>query len=567
MVTRRQLFASCSLPLVAVTASCSSSNGATGGPYYVSGSSGSDARGDGTRAEPWATLEPVNDLTLGPGTTVSLEGGHTYDGPLEVAHARGGDDLATPEEPITFTSYGDDRATINVAAGPAFDGQNLRGVRIEDLHFAGPGPEAADSSGIRLVADEPVSGSQSPSHVVIDRVEVDGFADGIFVAGDDAHGYQELRIRRVEAHDNGNGIVILGDTHGTHQDVRIERCHVHHNPGRTDSESHTGNGILVNGVTDGLVEHCVAHDNGDPGWGNIGIWCYGAKRVVIQLCESYDNRSSTAQDGGGFDIDGGAVDCVIQYCYSHGNDGAGYLWAQYEGASDQYGPIEGCVMRYNISENDARANAYGAMTFWGATEADYIDESVAYNNTLYMDGTPDGPQAAVGILNDNLRNVTLRNNLLVTAGDAVAIRDEEGASADEIRFQNNGYHTTDEPAIEWSGSAFDSVDAWLEEHSEQERVDGDRSETVGDPRLAEPGGGGRIFDGVIRYFDVTSLAAYELTDDSPMIDAGLDPDAQFDTEYEAPSAHERASVDFRGTPVPHGEGYDIGACEYRGREG
>jgi len=62
------------------------------------------------------------------------------------------------------------------------------------------------------------------------------------------------------------------------------------------------------------------------------IWAYQSDRVTIQFCISHHNRS-TAEDGGGFDLDGGMTNSVVQYNYSHDNFGTGYLICQYEGAA------------------------------------------------------------------------------------------------------------------------------------------------------------------------------------------------------------------------------------------
>ncbi|MFP8952150.1 right-handed parallel beta-helix repeat-containing protein [Natrialbaceae archaeon A-arb3/5] len=558
---RRHLLAAGSVAFLLVKGGCTSPNGTGQVRYYISGETGSDTHGNGTKDDPWRTLEPITDRSLGSGSTIYLEGTSSYEGPIVVNGSTEPGDQGTADEPITFTSYGGGRATINVSSGNGFKGHNARGVVITDLDFVGPGPESADSSGICFVASDEKSDASSTEHIVIDEVGVGGFTDGISFVGTETHGYDNVTVRHAEVYNNVNGITFRGKTRETHQNVTVERCHVHHNPGRDDSDTHTGSGILINGTTDGLVDNCVAHSNGDPGWGNIGIWCYGAKRVVIQRCESFSNQSSTEADGGGFDIDGGSVECIIQNCYSHDNDGAGFLWAQYEGATTEYGPIEECVMRYNVSENDARANDYGAMTFWGATETDYIDESVAHNNTLYIDGTEDADQAAVEVRNTNIRNVCLANNLFVATGDAVLIRDEEGVSPNETRFWNNGYYATGSRAVEQNGSAYSTVDSWLAANSQQERGDGMRLSTVADPKFADPGSGGHIFDGNIKNFDVTSLDAYELLADSPMIDAGFRLGKLFDAHRKPMFFDKQELTDFRGTPVPHGEQYDIGAYE------
>jgi hypothetical protein len=113
----------------------------------------------------------------------------------------------------------------------------------------------------------------------------------------------------------------------------------------------------------GLVDRCVAWENGalcnqTPG-GPCGIWTAGSRRITIQRCESFRNRTGNAPDGDGFDLDGGSIECVLQYNYSHDNDGAGILVYTYP-----YAPWadRGNIVRYNICEGDAvKLGDYGAI--------------------------------------------------------------------------------------------------------------------------------------------------------------------------------------------------------------
>ena len=59
-------------------------------------------------------------------------------------------------------------------------------------------------------------------------------------------------------------------------------------------------------------------------------------------------------------LDGGVRNSIVQYNYSHDNDGAGYLLAQFEGGRAFYNN----VIRYNVSENDGQKNSYGGIHLW-----------------------------------------------------------------------------------------------------------------------------------------------------------------------------------------------------------
>ena len=87
--------------------------------------------------------------------------------------------------------------------------------------------------------------------------------------------------------------------------------------GRATIQAGTGYGILD--CVGGLVDKCVAWKNGKlcnyASGGPCGIWTAIARRVIIQECESYSNRTSGV-DRDGFGLDGGCISCVLQYNYS-----------------------------------------------------------------------------------------------------------------------------------------------------------------------------------------------------------------------------------------------------------
>ena len=70
----------------------------------------------------------------------------------------------------------------------------------------------------------------------------------------------------------------------------------------------------------------------------MGIWTYNSNDVLIQYNESYDNKAGHI-DGDGFDLDGGTTNSILQYNYSHDNDGAGILEAQFAKAQPSTGNI------------------------------------------------------------------------------------------------------------------------------------------------------------------------------------------------------------------------------------
>ena len=101
------------------------------------------------------------------------------------------------------------------------------------------------------------------------------------------------------------------------------------NPGdpTAPGENHSGSGILLESVDGGVVEYCETTGNGalnrSRHGGPVGIWCT-LDDIAIQYWESDHNQTSGQHDGGGFCLDGGVCNSVLQYNLSESNDGSGF---------------------------------------------------------------------------------------------------------------------------------------------------------------------------------------------------------------------------------------------------
>ncbi|MBA3687015.1 MAG: right-handed parallel beta-helix repeat-containing protein, partial [Planctomycetes bacterium] len=267
---------------------------------------------------------------------------------------------------------------------------------------------------------------------------------GILVAGNPADGsksgFTDVEISGCECHDNAYyGILITGawDTKATtyaNADVRILDCRVHDNPGDPlYHENHSGSGLLVEDCDGGLVDRCVAWENGAqcdgaPG-GPCGIWTAVANNVVIQRCEAFRNRTGTSADGNGFDLDGGCTNCVLQYNYAHDNDGAGILVYTYQDSPHRH---HGNVVRWNVCENNAvKKRQYGEL--YVGDGGDGLSGVEVYHNTFITDQPAEAVVSVVG----RKIGVALRNNLIVSTGRVRAVLVEQDAP--EIVIQGNAY--------------------------------------------------------------------------------------------------------------------------------
>lgn len=509
------LYALCSLPAVAAT-------------YYLSPSG--DNRHSGLSPETaWRTLARVNRAAFQPGDRILLEGGEIFHGPLKLDIHDGG----AADNPIQVGSYsveGQERATIAAGAGRGIDVFNTSGLRISGLNIVGAGSDINTQSGIILLSSK----DAGAGHVWIDDVEVSGFGKyGISLGTwNTKTGYRNVRITRASAHDNLRAGIFTWGPWGpaiyAHRGIYVGDCEVYNMKG--------GSGITLSSVDGGIVERCVAHNNGTEFSGAAGIWAWDSNNILLQLNESYSNRT-IGVDGDGFDFDGGVTNSVMQYNYSHDNDAAGFLLAQYAFAPQ---PMKNIVIRYNISENDCRKLGYGAIHVWNGEDTHRISDVQIYQNTIYL-APPAGQETAgfsspfqavlraLGLVADDAnkrsaiavisptKSVSVHNNLFFTSGGETLV--SVVADQEDIRFLNNAYWSDGQPfEVDWKGEVFRSFSAWLEAADDQERIGSRILAIQADPMLAAPGTGGTLGNPDLLH----TLTGYKLKSGSPLSRRGLD---------------------------------------------
>ena len=381
----------------------------------------------------------MNAAQLKPGDSVWFQANQTFSGNISLAETH----VDTTDPPITIGSYGEGRATIDAGTGPGFFAKNRGGVRLVELNFVGAGTKKNTSSGIWCLNTLPGDIKLAP--IRIHRVDVSGFKHvGICIMAQPVDeswsGFQDVKITHATVHDNGDaGISCIGawnpEQEGyAHADVYVGNCCVYKNQGIPGKGSHSGNGIVIAQVDRATIEYCQAYENGRlndyEGGGPVGIWAWDANCVVIQFNESHHNCTGSSKDGGGFDLDGGVTNSLVQYNYSHDNDGAGYLLAQFSGAK----AFHHNVIRYNLSVNDGRQNSYGGIHLWSTGANGGIRDTTFYRNTIFTAEAANGNPAAVDCLSDGIRNIRFYNNTFMTGGEVRLIRHKANP---EVIFEGN----------------------------------------------------------------------------------------------------------------------------------
>jgi len=516
--------------------------------YYVDAVGGSDAGSGTSEAGAWRTVGRANAQNLEPGDKVLFRAGQSFSGTVEVY----AEDAGTPENPVVVGSYGGGRARISAGTGKAVSVYNAGGVEMRDLNVVGVGHESGSrASGIEIYTD--LGGTRKLEYIRVANVEASGFGDagvilGAYPADGTKSGFRDVRITNVEAHGNADaGIESYGYYSGSpggspsgwaHEDVYVGHSRAYDNLGVPNKGNNSGNGIVLGDVNRAVVERNVAYNNGErnnhSGGGPVGIWAWESNAVTIQYNESYGNETGTI-DGGGFDLDGGVTNSVMQYNYSHDNGGAGYLLYQFSGAR----PFNNNVVRYNVSQNDGRTNLGGIYGGGGAADTE------VYNNTIFTSPRSGGQTFAVKV--DGTRDFRFHNNVFVTTGGTTVA--EVAGSNSGLLFAGNEYWSSGGAfAIRQGGATYASLAGWRSATG-QERYD---SRDVGlsvDPQLTSPGGGGTVGDAT----KLGTLSAYRLRAGSPLVDAGVGLGSLGITP---------GPTDFYGTITPQRAGYDVGAHEY-----
>ncbi|HZR36887.1 MAG TPA: right-handed parallel beta-helix repeat-containing protein [Nevskia sp.] len=449
--------------------------------YYVDAAAGSDGAAGTSPTAAWQTLAKVNATTFSPGDSILLHTGQRWAGQL---HPLGSGAAAAP---IVVSSYGGGARPIidgsSLASGAAVYLYNQGGWTIDSL-------EVVNDSGVPNVGT--ISAGPLGAGTGINR-------SGIFVDNESAGVLSGITIQNNYVHDvNGcfacsgddphanGGIIVVDDASNvafsdalavgneSYNNVRILNNTVSHvgregivfwdnsaglsyvvlAPAALSSNvtiqgngvyNVDGDGITISGAQNSLIDHNTVGAAGLVTVANStqsssgGIWAMKTIGVTMQYNEVYGVLSAAGVDGQAFDNDFYSNNTIVQYNYSHDNQGGFMLM---EGQ-----PIVGgtnLTVRYNLSVNDAYSGVKGVFT----SEYGTVGTVNIYNNTIYIAaGLPSKPILCDGCLpyfiNANVWNFD--NNIVANFGSG----NYTNPAGPYVAFSNNlffGNHPAGEPA-------------------------------------------------------------------------------------------------------------------------
>lgn len=416
-----------------ILSACNQVSDQTSKIYYIDAEMGSDNNTGRSEKQAWKTLNKISSTNISEGTNVLLKRGQVFYGSIKLENMSG-----TELNPVIIGSFGNPDfrfPEIYSCEDYSIHMDGCSFVQIKNLKLSGKGRKEGNTSSGFIV------GKSNSIH--IDSIEITGYQK----SGLEVISSTDIRITNVTSNHNGStGIRIAGSyENGFSKNVYIGYCVTNDNAGdQTAYDNHSGSGIIVSYTDGALVEYCSASNNGwdmpRQGNGPVGIWAHDANMLTIQYCIAYKNDSPRdAADGGGFDLDGGITNSLVQYNYSYDNNGAGYGLFQYYGTT----VWENNVIRYNISYNDGEGNEKTGIYIWSAEpHKDLLRNCKIYNNLVINE-----LGSAIKYSGDNDNNSTnpngfeFYNNIFVSKDEPI-----EGIGTKTL-FSNNLWFRIDNQVI------------------------------------------------------------------------------------------------------------------------
>ena len=487
---------------------------ATATSYYVDSAGGNDNNSGTSTGSAWQSLTKVSATTFVPGDQILLKCGSAWAG--QQLYPKGSGSSGSP---IVINSYGTGAKPLT----------NCNGAFLDAVYLYNQAYWEINNLEITNTAAAPMVGGH-----------------GVYVKAVDAGTVNHIYLKNLTIHDvngdlnsggdhgknNGGILVDAGGTVRTHfNDVLIESNSIYHvdttaiktwsawpSCGCQTWEPFTnlvirnntvddlgGDGIVACYAQSALMEynvasHCQARGCTRP---NVAIWTWDCRDAVFQFNEAYATYKGDG-DGCGYDVDSWNQRALVQYNYSHNNEGGFLLAISCAPDPAQCLDTVDTVIRYNISQHDGVSNEHMIRV------ANSVYNTQFYNNVFYLGS-------------DQSR---------------VDVNYHSGSSYQHgIYYYNNIFYILESGATYGSGGTYD-YNVFYGVHPSDEPADAHK--LTSNPMLVNAGGAG---------IGRSTCTAYQLQSGSPCINSGL-------------TIANNGGKDFFGNPMPVGV-TDRGAHEYQ----
>jgi hypothetical protein len=418
--------------------------------YFVSpdGSDNNDGRSVET---PWKSLEKVNASKFKPGDTIRFEGGRIFESNILLYQsALLISDSGTPDSPIVYTSYGGLRALIKAdTIGVMCSGKEY--VEFRSINVSGSfkpfdqrDAKAFKNIGLWFInhnSNRKLRGikidSCSFTSLQTNAINITAYNENSPQVG----GYDGVEITNCRVDSIGHiGIIMNWSAMYLHSfsdypltNITIRNCEIsrvtglYNNfvPGTMKHDTYSGNGIFISHTDSALIERNTVYSCGGSGFDTIigsgpsGIEAAASRRITCQYNEVYDIKASTGSDGHGMHFGDGVQNSIMQYNYSHNNDGPGFSFHCY---GNSY-PLANSnnVLRYSISARNGRESVYNACEILVSSFNPKTTDNISvYNNTIYS-VRQNSIEMSVIEVERSATNISFRNNIIISDDPDVLI--------------------------------------------------------------------------------------------------------------------------------------------------
>jgi hypothetical protein len=417
--------------------------------------------GSGSISRPFISLRAASSVTLGPGDQLLLRRGTTCAGMLAPSGGGADGDPALigaygrrfPDQPPRIDAGGTATAAVLLA--------DTSNVTVQDLELTNAGNSTGEHRGLYLTSSDRQVHDITIRHLLVH--DVDGTAEFSDVAKtggaiigqalSDTGRFSNVLIEDNHIYDvSRQGIWVVGTVSNSRPPATslwpqastgvVIRGNI--------VERVQGDGIAPLGTVDALVEHNVVRYGNLAGFDfqspsrrcAAGIWSWNANRTLIQYNEVSHMRygPSTAPrglngcDGDGFDVDFNQDGTIVQYNYSHDNEGGFILFCMSAGEPHR------ADVRYNLSIDDNGTFSYAPCAGDLDPATNNLTGLRMYNNTIVAAtprATTDLDESLAQALADFVGNFVFENNVVsATSADAANHFFVCGASCTNNVFSN-----------------------------------------------------------------------------------------------------------------------------------
>lgn len=506
----------------------------TGTNYYIDSISGNDANTGLSDATAWQSLTNVNKTSFKPGDSILFKCGCTWSG--VILHPSGSGITGSP---IVISKYGNGNLpqingnTAKVHNTYAVTLNNQEYFTISNLDITNNYQSTSSSTALKY---------------------------GIYVSATDYGTVHNITLTNLVIHDvlgsyysnvNAGGIFceIKGSSKVTIFDsLLIDHCKIYNvdrtgisnasswSPSRPinsdkgwapstnlvvqycEIDSSGANSIIIREATAPKIQYNKTWKSSIRYSGNA-IFVFDCDDALIQYNESaYNVYNAKDADASAFDGDYHCHRTVIQYNYSHDNDGGAWVIVSDPAFSGTFD--DSCIIRYNISQNDCHSNA--------------------------------SHEQAICRIDGNITNTTIYNNVIYSSHDCINVINHcawGGSSTstpqpDNTRYFNNIFEVNRNTATFNLGASTNN----LLDHNvfyynppytgSYPKTDANALTT--DPMFVNPGTGASTYNPDITY-NYHTLDGYKIKAGSPCINSGV-------------SVAGYTSTDFWGNNVPSASG-------------